>query len=350
MANFVRQNITIYKNTGTSPVVQTSGKVFSMPITLGVGEVYSDELALSLQFPADFNGSPVAPKLWKCSGVLKNLYTLNAGNQSSYTQPVTGSASSIATAAIKSKLSDCYLPGYTAIPWEGTDKFIGYIYLQMKAADGAAAYDSDEMKRPLILNVLFERGDVNLMDGNIPVGKLSDLAMLSNWDLYYITDAGEEQLIGYIENSIGLSELMEKAELLTGMPQAVIHSTITRVGAEITGNLQTFDPAIQALLGNYRVQNQDKLVNLSQYNVFQSIPKRHFILRGQNVDGHLVEIHIPNGQLQRDGDVSLGGTEYNMFGFRITANADDDTGETHRWTITRAPVQVESLVIHYSGA
>jgi len=355
MSNFTQQSISFQKGTGAAPGVFSTVYKVDMPITLPgspAAAAYSDEVWLRVKFPDNFSGTPSNMKIWKCGGQCFEDYQLNAGFQSSYSEPASGGASpsSYATSEIASKLETCQASGYTGPAWDSTDKFIGYIVLQMASASGAAAFDSDEKKKTLILKAAFDRGDVATITKDYLSGLVKDFAMLSAWDLYFIDSNGEEQFLGYIENSVGINEAMEIAELMNGLPQAVLHSSVTQVGAELTGSLQTYDPYIQNMIGHYQASTETEAIRLTQYNTFQTIDTFHFILRGFNVGGHLMEFHIPSGQIFRDGDTSLGGTDYNTFGFRIKALAEENTNRTHYWDISKTPVQTINLAVNYSGS
>lgn len=348
MANFDRQRTEIQEVSGAPPGAYSGIDILTMPpVTVDVAVAQSLEKVVVVKLPAGFTGTPQLAKVWQSSGRLQPDYTLFCGYNASYVTPV-ATVSAIATTAVKKALADCLLAGYVGPAWQNTEKLIGWIYLQMSTAANAATFDSAEKKRPIILNLAFNNGNIPIADLDYGMGKNSAFAMLSQWDIYFVED-GKEMIMGYVNNEFGISELIEEAELWSGLPQAMISSTVTKVGAELTGNFQTFDPFIQNMVGNYEGVTETEMIKLSKTNKFQAVPKRYFILRGQTADGFLLEVHIPNGQIYRDGDVSVGGTDYKEYGFKIKANADDITGTTHRFDMSRTPVQIATLPVQYSG-
>lgn len=354
--NFAQQQINFRRGTGAIPgVFETVYDVTIPEITISgspAAIAYSDEVWVRVKFPDGFSGTPVNMKTWKNSGQLHPDYKINCGFNAAYIEPASGGAaqSSIATDEIIAKLESAYASGYTGPAWDSSGKFIGYIVFQMEASAAAAAFNSSDKKRPLIITAAFDRGDIAIVEKDYLKGLIKDFAILSSWDMYFIDENGEEQLLGYMENAQGVNEAMDTAELLNGLPESVLHTSVIKVGAEITGKLQTFDPNIQAMIGHYNSSDEGETVRLTQTNTFKEIADYHFILRGFNVGGHLMEFHVPSGQIFRDGESSLGGTDYTTFGVRIKATAEENTGRTHYWDITKTPVQTIKLVLNYSGA
>lgn len=349
MANFDKQLVEIQNVAGAagSEVFAGVDLLTMPPVTVGAGVAQSLEMVTVVKFPTDFAGTPTLAKVWQSSGRINTGYTLYTGYSASYVTPV-ATASTIAAAAIEKELEDVYAAGYTNPAWDSTDKLIGYIYMQMSTAAGAGAFDSAAKARPLVVSYAFNRGDIQIADVNFGKGKYSSFAMLSEWNLFLVEN-GQEMLMGYVNNAFGLDELTEEAELMAGLPQSLIHSTVTKVGADLTGNFITFDPFVQTKLGHYKTQTETQRIVMGSYNKNIEVPKEYFILRGQTGDGFLLEIHIPKGQIYRDGSFNVGGLEYGEFGFKIKANVDDLTGLTHKFVMSQTPVQIENILINYSG-
>jgi hypothetical protein len=104
------------------------------------------------------------------------------------------------------------------------------------------------------------------------------------------------------------------------------------------------------MIGHYGITDEGEVLRLTQTNSFKQIDEYHFILRGYTTGGHLVEFHIPAGQIYRNGESSLGGTDFTTFPVMIKANAQEYTGKTHYWDVSQRPVQTLKLVLNYAGA